>query len=280
MKTSFDAPLPLPASLRLLQRIEFSHKLGLCDRWFGRHTARAGIAWVRTAPGPVWKLDLANQTHRWIVYGYYEGPALWRWTRRHATHLRAIVDSGANIGQTVLYFSALTPAARILAYEPGSVARAWLTDCVEANRFSLVRIASCGLGAATTQARLANPGADDRHGAWNQVSETEGEPILIARLDDELDRHGVATLDLWKLDLEGYEAQALQGAARALAQGRIRAVYAEIAGDNGRRTTELLASHGYAPHRIAPSGRLTPWQHSHPYECALFLAPGAKATLG
>lgn len=280
MITTATNPLPLSPALRLFQRLDFPRKLGLGDRWFGRVLARHGIAWVRTAPGPVWKLDLGNQTHRWIVYGWYEGPALWRWARHHASQVRTIVDSGANIGQTVLNFATLLPEARILAYEPGSAARAWLTECVAANRFPRVHIESCGLGAAAAQARLANAGADDRHGAWNKISDTAGEPISIATLDDELDRLGVDILDLWKLDLEGYEAQALQGATQALASRRIRAVYAEIAGENGQRTTDVLTRHGYAPHRIAPSGRLSPWQVGHPYECALFLASDAAPTLG
>jgi len=278
MTSTPRSPLPLPATLRLVRGLEFPRKLGLLDRWYGRALATYGVGWVRTAPGPVWKLDLANQTHRWIVYGWYEGPALWRWVRRHRPQLRTIVDSGANIGQTVLNFSALLPEARILAYEPGTAAREWLAEGVAANGLSRVLIQACGLGAAPTKARLANTGADDRHGAWNQVSETEGEPIEIATLDAELDRLGVDSLDLWKLDLEGYEAQALRGAAGALAAGRIRAVYAEIADENGRRTTEVLAAHGYRPHRISPSGRLTPWRQGHPYECALFLAPGAEST--
>lgn len=273
-------PLDLPLALRVLRPLEFPHKLGIYDRLFGRGLAARGIAWVRTAPGPVWKLDLANQTHRWIVYGCYEGPALWRWIRRHRSQIRTIVDSGANIGQTVLYFASLLPGARIVAYEPGAAARAWLAEGVAANRFAQVTVESLGLGAAASTARLAATGAADRHGAWNQISATEGEPIAIAALDDELARHGIATLDLWKLDLEGYEAEALQGAARTIDASRIRAIYAEIAGENGRRTTEFLTTRGYVPHRIAPSGTLVPWQQGHPYECALFLAPGAVAALG
>ena len=124
MSTTPDRPLPLPGLLRCLQPREFPRKLGICDRLFGRALAGAGICWVRTAPGPVWKLDLGNQTHRWIVYGSYEGPAFWHWLRRDGAGTRTIVDSGANIGQTVLYFASLLPAARIFAYEPGSAARA------------------------------------------------------------------------------------------------------------------------------------------------------------
>ena len=269
--------LPLPASLRLLRRWEFPRKLGLCERWFAAKLAAGGVTWVRTAPGPVWKLDLANPTHRWIVYGFYEGPALWRWLTRHAATVRTIVDSGANIGQAVLYFATITPAARVLAYEPGAAARAWLQEGVAANGFDRVSISPLGLGAAPARARLRDDGAAAHHGAWNKVSETVGEPIELTTLDDELERHGIAALDLWKLDMEGYEGFALRGAARSLEAHRIRAIYIETAGDSGRDNLAFLTARGYTPHGIAPNGRLLPWNQSHEYECALCLAPGREA---
>ena len=101
----------MPALLRFLQRRDFPRKLGVCDRLFGRALDVHGIAWVRTAVGPVWKLDLANVTHRWIVYGYYEGPELWRWLLAQRGAVRTIVDSGANIGQMVLMYLRFGPPA-------------------------------------------------------------------------------------------------------------------------------------------------------------------------
>lgn len=271
--TSPQKPLLLPRSLRLLQRREFPHKLGLLDRVYGHVLSGHGICWVQSAAGPVWKLDLANPTHRWIVYGFYEGPALWRWLRTRRESIRTTVDSGANIGQTVLYYATLLPTARIFAYEPGAAARTWLEECVAANAFDRVTIRPVGLGAAAALARLRDDGGAGRHGAWNKVNTAEGEPIQLVTLDDELARLGLETIDLWKLDMEGYESVALRGATRALAAGRIRAIYIEVAGESGRTSLELLASHGYTPHGISRSGRLIPWHPSHNYENALCLAP-------
>ncbi len=267
-------PLPLPAALRWLQQIEFPRKLGFCDRLFGSRLARHGVQWVRTAPGPVWPLDLANPTHRWIVYGGYEGPALWNWLRARPSVVRTVVDSGANIGQTVLYFAALVPAARIWAYEPGSAARDWLQAGVAANNFTQVQVEPAGLGAVAGTARLASCGADDRHGSWNKVNAAEGEPIVLATLDGELARHGLAELDLWKLDMEGYELEALRGAASALAAGRIRAVYIEIAGEPGQACLEFLTARGYRAHTLTPAGRPVALSPRHAYDNVLCLAPG------
>jgi FkbM family methyltransferase len=277
VNTSPQQPLSLPPLLRLAQRWEFPRKLGFCDRFFGRALVAGGVAWVRTAAGPVWKLDLSNPTHRWIVYGWYEGPSFWRWLRAHRVGIRTIVDSGANIGQTVLTFTALLPSARVFAYEPGASARAWLAEGVAAGGLQNVTIEATGLGPAAGAARLATDGGADLHGSWNKVSATEGEPITLVALDDELARLGLATLDLWKLDMEGYELQALRGAARTLAAGRIRYVYVEAAGEAGRETLALLTSFGYRVYGITASGRLSAWHTSDSYDNALCLAPAEPA---
>jgi len=271
-----SAPLPLPRALRWIQRREFPHKLGFCDRLFGRALARHGVCWVRTAVGPVWKLDLNNATHRWIVYGCYEGPGFWRWLCAQRPAIGTIVDSGANIGQTVLYFASLLPAARIIAYEPGSAARAWLAEGVETNGLSQVTIEALGLGAAPGEMFLTAVGPSDRHGAWNRIDAAEGEPVQVAMLDTELERYQIASLDLWKLDMEGYEIHAVRGAARALAAGRIHAIYAETI-FSGRETAAFLIALGYSVWGIGPDGRLVSWNDTGRWENALFLAPGHPA---
>ena len=63
--------LPLP--LTWLQPFDFPHKLGICERLFGKALARHGICWVPTAAGIDWKLDLTVVPHRWIVYGKVGG---------------------------------------------------------------------------------------------------------------------------------------------------------------------------------------------------------------
>ncbi len=274
MTTSPARPLPLPFLLRALQRVEFNRKLGLCDRLFGRTLAPHGIAWVRTARGPVWKLDLSNWTHRWIVYGSYEGPALWRWLARHRDLIATVVDSGANIGQTALGFAALLPSARIWAYEPGSAARAWLAESVAANRLDRVAVVSTGLGSVARTARLAAEDAAGRHGSWNKVNDTAGEPIEVVTLDGELDRLALPAVDFWKLDMEGYELEALRGAAGALAAHRIGALYVEVGGTAGLPAIDLLRGHGYAVHALTAAGRTVPFRHDHDYDSALCLAPG------
>jgi len=265
-------PIRLPAGLRFLAGVEFGRKIGLCEMIFGAALARNGICWVRTAPGPIWKLDLGNPTHRWIVYGSYEGPSLWRWLKAHAASVNTVVDSGANIGQTVLYFATYLPEARIFAYEPGRNARLWLEEGVAANEFSRVTVVPKGLSNQAGSSRLASEGGSELHGAWNKVNPSEGEAIELVALDAEIERLGIAQVDLWKLDVEGHELEALKGADRSLAARRIRAISLEL-GDAKSESADFLKRHGYNGWDLGNSGRPKPLGKHTPWGNALFLPP-------
>jgi len=280
MSGTFQSPDRLPFALRLLQAWEFPRQLGLCERLFGRRLAALGVTWLRTAPGLVWRLDLTNPTHRWIVYGSYEGPGFWRWFRRQPAPA-AIVDSGAIIGQAVRYFACYAPAARIYAYEPGAGAREWLAACLAANRLDRVHLSPSALGASPGRAFPHDHPDSSLHGSWNHVNAASGAPVDVTTLDAEIARHAITEVSLWKLDLEGYELPALQGAANALAAGRIRAIHMEVSGEpDSRAGHDLLCAHGYSPYRLTAAGRLRPPAGAIAYENILFLAPGHPDSLG
>ena len=248
--------ISLPFPLTQLQFVDFPRKLGICERLFERSIASQGICWVQTGSGIPWKLDLTNPTHRWIVYGKYEGAPFLNWAKKFLPSNAIIVDSGANIGQMLMYLAQWIPQGKILAFEPGVEAGNWLTECLTVHPNLPVEVIRAGLGAAPAQLRLHNIGANYGHGAWNQVSETEGESIEIVRLADELTTRSIETVDLWKLDVEGYEIPALQGAESLLKHKRIKAIYAELTGENGDRVREYLSNLGYLCHLIDSKNHL------------------------
>ena len=79
------AAIKWPASIGLIRRVDFPRKLGLCERLFPHRLGKLGIAWVDTAAGSRWKLDLRNATHRWIVYGKYEGAPFLNWAEEFSS---------------------------------------------------------------------------------------------------------------------------------------------------------------------------------------------------
>jgi FkbM family methyltransferase len=249
-------PIALPGLIRLFRRNEFPKKLGICERLFRGSLARNGVCWVETSAGIPWKLDLANATHRWIVYGKYEGAPFLDWAKRFLPADGVIVDSGANVGQMLLYLAQWVPKGSVLAVEPGKHQADWLQECLAANPQLPVELIRVGLGAASQNAFLQETGTPDRHGSWNQVSQSEGEPIQIVRLADLLAKRGIERVDLWKLDVEGFEIQALEGARPLLESHRIRALYVELLGENGPAIREYLQPLGYKCWLFKPNGKL------------------------
>jgi FkbM family methyltransferase len=145
----------------------------------------------------------------------------------------------------LLYLGQWVPHGRVLAIEPGKHPADWLQECLEANPQLRVELLRVALGSRRQQAHLKEVGGTDRHGSWNQVSNLEGEPINVVPLTELLRERNIEHVDLWKLDVEGFEIPALEGAEWYLSERRIRSLYIELRGDNGRMIRDFLGRFGY-----------------------------------
>ncbi len=147
-----------------------------------------------------------------------------------------IVDGGANCGDTVAEFLRYFPKASVTAFEPQPDRAAGLVRRFEGD--ARVRTIAKALGAEAGPVNLQVTGFDAAssilspsdvgrsiHGQKLDVVRSVDVPQV--RLDTELDTAGVTgTIDILKLDLQGYEVQALRGAAAALA--RIKLILTEV----------------------------------------------------
>ena len=239
-------------------------KLGVCERLFGQTLSAYGICWVRTSCGLDWKLDLNNPCHRWIVYGQYEGPAEQKWICHHLEEKTGcIVDSGANIGQMLLYFLTTTDA-HVYAFEPVPQAAAWIEECLRHNhQTERVTLLRTGLfrQSGEMEFKIAGPG---RHvGEWTTINtewfagrEFNCERLPVTTLDSFMEERKLSHIRLWKLDVEGAEYDALLGAANALNRRIIDAVLIEIDADRAELIFKLFESYSYYPATIRANGTL------------------------
>jgi len=137
---------------------------------------------------------------------------------------RTIIDGGANIGQFARAGAEFFPKAEIISFEPllDAVAqfRKNLADC------SRVRIIPAALGAADgtltfypnawSQSSSALPVTETmqkEHPFTQQLAPIE---VPVVRLDASLSKETLAPPVLLKLDLQGYEIEALKGATGIL----------------------------------------------------------------
>lgn len=146
-------------------------------------------------------------------------------------NLRVAFDVGANVGQTLHGLLKYLPRADIFCFEPVSAAYSKLA--ANNSKFGNVRFVQKALGSlsGTGQIRLHRdselntlvtdgPRQDDLTG--------EVETISIDTLDSFCRSEGIASIDILKMDVQGWEMEVLKGAQGMLARRGIRFIYAEV----------------------------------------------------
>jgi FkbM family methyltransferase len=177
-----------------------------------------------------------------------------------------IFDVGANIGQYASLVLDELPAARLYSFEPNPHAFAKLTARVKSPHF---RPANLALGAAPGASVMFDH-ADTRgsfHGSLVKgvIEAVHGDraqeiPVEIATVDDVMAAEGLDHIDLLKIDVEGFEADVLRGAQRAIGARRIGVVQFEF-NEMNVVSKHFLADFerllpGYRLHRLLLNGAL------------------------
>jgi FkbM family methyltransferase len=137
-----------------------------------------------------------------------------------------VVDVGANHGDFALAASALFPMAQVLMVEPLPTLQPELERrCSRRN--GRWRLESCALGSKPGSATLyVDPNADaigslvgfsDEYLKVNPLAKVGQTLVCTVRtLDDLCVESGIETIDLLKIDVEGFEFETLRGGARML----------------------------------------------------------------
>jgi FkbM family methyltransferase len=121
-------------------------------------------------------------------------------------NVRTIIDCGANVGITSLFFAARYPNAKIFSVEP----HPQNFPVLEANVAQVPRITpirACVTGTPQDSVRFTVDQA-----AWGNSIATGLRGVLVPAItiDKLCSQNGIANIDLLKLDIEGGEEQVLQ----------------------------------------------------------------------
>lgn len=91
--------------------------------------------------------------------------------------------------------------------------------------------------------------------------------VTTVTIDSVVERENIEVIDLLKMDIEGHELEALQGASKILSRGGISVLTFEFGSGNVNSRTffrdfwELLTGYGYRVERIIPGGRTLAVDH-------------------
>lgn len=130
-----------------------------------------------------------------------------------------VVDCGAHIGLSALYFANRYRNARVFAVEPNpdNFQRLVANTAAEPR---IVPIHGCVADhSGTTHISIEGPG-------WGHTVDPDGAAVPAYTIDDIRHRYGFSMIDLLKVDIEGAEREVF-----ALGVGAVRVIAAELHGD-------------------------------------------------
>ncbi len=206
---------------------------------------------------------LSNETYR---KGLLAGVAA---TVENEPFLRAYkfatyIDVGANKGQFALAALAANPAGRVISFEPVDTAIANFKRLFASD--ARVTLYECALGEADGIAIIRVP---ESSGSASMIVPLSGsvrnQEIRVSTLDGVLADSSFEEPVLLKLDIQGFELQALRGGTRILDQVSdlfVEVSFASLAPDHAtaQQVIEYLAARGFALAGVYnPINLATPW---------------------
>jgi FkbM family methyltransferase len=236
--------------LSLLRPIPFRGKYRLLSPFFPRAGERACRLFGSTI-----RLNLASEMQRLIYLGAFEMAEVGL-VRRCLRAGGTFVDAGANLGFfTFLAASIVGPSGRALAVEPNPRMFERLSESIHANRLAQVSATQIGLSDTAGSTDLYLPPREtpcDNATMLAGAAGSERVRVSVRPLDDVLAESGIESVDLLKIDVEGYEPRVLEGARKTISSGRIRAVLIELndialreAGSSSQQLFDHIVSLGY-----------------------------------
>jgi len=161
-------------------------------------------------------------------------------------NIKVIVDAGANIGLSALYFSSLFPNATVYAIEPSRGNFLILLENIEANDLKVVPLNNALLS-SKGRVKSINTFRDRRDWSTQVVrSDSEGDTDAIALLDL-IEDFDLDEIDILKMDIEGHEVELFGSEEFLTVLERIKFIAIEIHEEKADRIAiiNILQAKGY-----------------------------------
>ena len=196
--------------------------------------------------------------------------------RKQAT----VLDIGAHRGSYAAQVMAAVPSAVVYAFEPHPNTFPFLAASAEQLGFQALNFACGDCNGIATLYDYSKEEAGSEHASIYQdvIPKSDGGEVLswdvtIITVDDFLQEHAMARVDLLKIDTEGNELKVLLGASHAIAERKIDVVQFEFNDMNIASRVFFkdfyTALPGYQFYRMLPDGLVALGEYS-PIICELF----------
>jgi FkbM family methyltransferase len=178
-----------------------------------------------------------------------------------------ILDIGANTGEWTRLLLRRLPDARVFLFEPAAGCHEHLRPLLGARVTLVPNAVGMEEGSAKLWSSSATDGAASlhpRHDTYFEGKSFRSFEVRVTTIDTFLRESEIGTVDFMKIDIEGHELAALQGAKQAFNDGRIRALAFEFGSANINSRTyfrdfwDLLTHYGFHLSRVTPGGYSLP----------------------
>jgi FkbM family methyltransferase len=189
-------------------------------------------------------LDLSNHNDHEVFY--YNPPGHIRYMLNYLKEGSRFLDIGANIGAVSLYCASQKPEVEVLAFEPHPFTYAKASENIRLNPdVKNINLLNIGLSNRAGTAQLVEV-ADFNLGMNRIMKHPDPDKrfveIKLAVLDDIIGDFPEKEISVIKIDVEGHESEALEGAEKTIARHR-PVIFMELSDknlkQNGRSAREL-----------------------------------------
>jgi len=167
-------------------------------------------------PEWAWK----NHLRRWLAFSSWVPDAIQDYSPLKGYEMYrqlqpgdVVVDAGAFPGDYTLFAARqVGEEGQVYAFEPDGKNRAVLERNIRKSGFTNIQVIPMGLWNRETTLSL------DSQGVASQVQQEGSCSIQVTRLDRFMEKQNVPRIDVIKMDIEGAELEALEGARQTLSQ--------------------------------------------------------------
>ena len=171
--------------------------------------------------GIKYSLDISDLVGWYIYWGFSDAPR--RKLYSLITKGSTVIDVGANLGEVALNAAKLVgTGGKVYAFEPFPANYKKLAANLELNSFANLFIFNKGLGNEPHKVAMVaeeNNAGMNRIASGAELGKTDA-LVEIIKLDDFVREKGLSSVDLIKIDVEGYEMNVLKGGIETIKQFR------------------------------------------------------------
>lgn len=147
-------------------------------------------------------------------------------------NIKTVFDIGANIGQTAFQYHAAFPNSHILSFEPIRATFEILKNNTKSSKNIDCYNIAFGETVGIVEVKLFDESQSYLNSlklsAMNPNDSAKTEKIQVDTIDEFLKNNKqIDSIDLLKIDTEGFEIQVLKGANEAIQNGKIKLIYLE-----------------------------------------------------